>query len=78
MLNKLCKLLIVVCIFIVPIMVNAQPPDINEDPNYGVEDVHVPFDNGVGLLVGIGILYGTLKIRAARKGEKNRRSLLIS
>jgi hypothetical protein len=78
MLKKISKFFLVICILIMPVLVDAQPPDIEEDPNYGVEDVHVPFDNGVGLLVGVGILYGILKSRAARKGEKNKKSLLLN
>lgn len=70
MLNKVYKTLLIVCLFVLPIITKAQPPNIDEDPNYGVEDVRVPLDTDVMVLVGLVVLYGIAKIVIARWNDK--------
>lgn len=70
MFNKVRIRFFLVCILIMPFIVNAQPPSIDEDPLFGVEDVHVPFDDGVWLLIGGAIVYGLFLARQYKRKEK--------
>jgi len=69
------KFLLVVIIMVLSTLVKAQvdipepPTDSGGDP-WDVQDVYVPFDGGVSLLVAAGIGYGVKKAREKRKADK--------
>jgi hypothetical protein len=72
--KKSIRMFIVLFIIGLPKLLFARRDDpINFDGEspYGVTDV--PFDDGVGLLVAVGVVYGILKIRAYKKAEKSKR-----
>ncbi len=77
--EKAGKIIIVLFLLTLPTLVFCQPtnPDGWEDGT-NVEDVHVPFDDGVSLLVGIGVLYGLVRVRAHRKNEQAKEAILLS
>lgn len=64
------RMVIALVVMALPIIMYAQgsPIDFDGESPYGVTDV--PFDDGVGLLVAVGVVYGLLKIRAYKKSTK--------
>ena len=52
--SKLFSCLVLIIIILLPFMVSAQGPT---DPN----DVMVPIDGGLGILLGAGVSYGLKK-----------------
>ncbi|GEO10323.1 PID-CTERM protein-sorting domain-containing protein [Segetibacter aerophilus] len=70
------RMVIVLVVMALPIIMHAQgsPIDFDGESPYGVTDV--PFDDGVGLLVAVGVVYGLLKIRAYKKAQKSKNVLL--
>ena len=67
---KLFKVALVICIVSMPVLVKAQPPGFDDESEFGVTDVQVPFDGGVGLLVSAAIVVGLKKARDTKKSEK--------
>jgi hypothetical protein len=71
------RIMIVLVVMALPILMYAQGGsaiDFDGESPYGVTDV--PFDDGVGLLVAVGVVYGLLKIRAYKKVQKSTKVLL--
>lgn len=62
------KLLLIICIIMLPAISIAQP-------DFDPETVDVPFDGGVSLLVAAGIGYGMKKIYDKKKEEKDTASI---
>lgn len=76
--KKAGKIIIVVFLLVLPALVFCQPtnPDGWEDGT-NVEDVHVPFDDGVSLLVGIGVLYGLMRVKSYKKNQQSKEEILL-
>jgi hypothetical protein len=72
------KIVVILFLLALPALGFGQPtnPDGWEDGT-NVEDVHVPFDDGVSLLVGIGVLYGLMRVRAQRKNRQSKEEILL-
>jgi len=72
------KILVILFLLALPTLGFSQPtnPDGWEDGT-NVEDVHVPFDDGVSLLVGIGVLYGLMRVKSHRKNQQAEEEILL-
>jgi hypothetical protein len=57
--------IILLVVMIVPSLLMAQPGAPPDDPN----DVLVPMDGGLSILLGAAAVYGSHKIKAHRKGK---------
>jgi hypothetical protein len=70
---RMIRRIMIVLLVMAPVLIFAQggsPIDFDGESPYGVTDV--PFDDGAGLLVVAGVVYGLLKLRAYKKAEKSR------
>ena len=77
--KRVVRIIVALLLVTSPVLLFAQPTDPGADsggdPN-NVEDVHLPLDNGVVVLVLIGLGYGLLRVRQYKLLEKNKRALL--
>jgi hypothetical protein len=75
--KKIARIIVLLFLMSCPVILFAQPVDPPSwEGNTNVEDNHVPLDDGVIILVGIGVLYGL--VRAYKMREKNRKLALIN
>lgn len=68
-LKSIVTLSIILMLFCIPVLVNAQEPGCDPLCNCRADYSICPIDNEVWLLIGFGVLYGIKKISNTRKKE---------